>query len=99
MRISLRRSLNFYEFLGIRIGFSIYSGWVTAATILNVAIFLKSVGVRDPDIGYSEESISVVILCVAELIYLVTTISENNPVYGLVYIWVLVAIKANRPDY
>ena len=94
MRISLRRSLNVYEFIGLRVGFSIYSGWVTAATILNVAIFLKSVGVRDPDISYSEESFAVVILCVAEVIYVATTVCENNPVYGVVYIWVLLAIRS-----
>jgi len=48
MMISVRRSLNIYEIIGLRIGFSIYSGWVTAATILNITIFLKSVGIKEP---------------------------------------------------
>lgn len=80
-------------------GFSIYSGWVTAATILNVSILLKSLGMKDPDLAYSEESISVVILCVAEVIYLITTAVENNPLFGLVYIWVLLAIRSNQKKY
>lgn len=35
-------------------------------------------------------------LYVAEVVYLVITVHENNVVYGLVYIWVLAAIRAKQ---
>lgn len=39
----------------MRGGLSIYSGWVTAATILNASYMFKAYGVADPDIPYFDE--------------------------------------------
>lgn len=41
LMLSTRNKVNTFEFITLRCGFSIYSGWVTAATILNIAIVLK----------------------------------------------------------
>jgi hypothetical protein len=41
---SLVSDLNGWEIALLRCGFSIYVGWVTAATILNVAYFSKANG-------------------------------------------------------
>jgi tryptophan-rich sensory protein len=43
--MSLKEPLGLIEMIVIRGGFSIYSGWVTAATILNVTFSLKVGGV------------------------------------------------------
>jgi len=39
--------INWVEFISFRTGFTIYSGWVTAATILNFSFVLKAGGLRD----------------------------------------------------
>lgn len=89
MRHSLRNSVNKAEFISLRIGFSIYSGWVTAATILNVTFIFKSAGWES-----NEEELTIIILSVAFLIYSLASFMERNPVYGAVFIWVLAAINS-----
>jgi len=92
MEISVNEPNNCIEFLTIRIAFSIYSGWVTAATILNVSIALKSAGLDDSVID--EASCTIAILYIAWVIYLLISLKYKNPVYSAVYIWVLVSIKS-----
>jgi len=96
MQISLRNKLNNWEFVGLRLGFSIYTGWVTAATILNICFFLKSIGFRDPSAWLSENDWCPVILWVALAIYWLCTYNERNPVYGVVFLWVVSAIRARH---
>lgn len=96
MMMSTRAEVNVTEWISIRGGFSIYSGWVTAATILNVTYMLKSFGLADPDIPWlDEEQITIGILWVAFAIYNVATYVERNPLYGAVFIWVITAIRNN----
>lgn len=40
MMVACRNTVNIFELIFLRGGFSIYSGWVTAATILNVTFLL-----------------------------------------------------------
>jgi len=47
LRIVDRNPLNVWDFIGLRVGFTIYTAWVNAATILNVAFSLKSSGWKD----------------------------------------------------
>jgi hypothetical protein len=90
--LSMRTKLNTFELITLRFGFSIYSGWVTTATILNIAVFLKFV-----DFGGEYEPIYAVgILWVALPIYWAFTIIERNPLYGAVFIWVLYAIYVKQ---
>jgi len=97
MMKSTSANVNTTEWISMRGGFSIYSGWVTAATILNVTYLLKSLGVADPDIpfGMDEESVTVVILWVALAIYNLKAYMDRNPLYGSVFIWVILAIRNN----
>lgn len=91
------------EWFTIRGGFSLYSGWITAATILNAAFMLKSMGVAYPNIEYNYEGyLSVGTLWVGLIIYNLASFLERNPLYGSVYIWVLLAIRneivTNKPQ-
>jgi benzodiazapine receptor len=52
---ALNSSVNATEFISMRGGLSIYSGWVTAATILNASYMFKAYGVADPNIPYFDE--------------------------------------------
>jgi hypothetical protein len=87
---------NWWENLFFRGGFSIYSGWLTTATILNVAFLLKSLGVDTGNTNVSNEVFwSKIILSVAFVIYNAYSYQARNPLFGAVFIWVLEAIKAN----
>ena len=96
MMKSTRTPVNIYEWISMRGGFSIYSGWVSAATILNVSYMLKSYGLEDGNIPwFTEETAGVAILYVAFAIYNVAAYSERNPLYGSVLIYVTYAIYDN----
>ena len=97
MMSSTREKVNACEFITMRIGFSIYCGWVTSATILNVVYLLKGgFGMlSDPEKFVNEEQLSIFLLWVAFIIYNAVTFMERNPIYGAIYIWTTYAIKRN----
>lgn len=92
--ITTRNLLSVTEIIGLRIAFSIYGGWLTAATILNFSIILKDLGVSDEseDMALSEEYWTGLMLWVAFVVYIAATLIERNPLFGAVYIWVLVGL-------
>jgi len=87
-------TLNIYEWISMRLGFSIYSGWLTAATILNIAILLKRTGKIDES---NVETWCNIFLIIAYVCYTAFTFLYKDLVYGAVLIWVLIGIKTN-PD-
>ena len=89
---STRMEVNGWEWAFIRAGLSIYTGWLTSATILNFTATLKEFGFSGFD-WYSEEAITITILWVAFLIYTLAAFFELNPLYGGVFVWVAVAIR------
>lgn len=94
-----RARVNGWEFVSLRLGLSIYSGWLTAATILNVTYMLKCFGVKDPELGsFDEECWTILVLYVALIIYNVASYIEKNPAYGSVFIWVIFAIINNLKE-
>ena len=104
MMVSTRNTTNIWEWIGLRGGFSIYSGWVTAATILNASFVLKSLGVNDTNVSFlNEEQFGVIILYVAFVIYNLASWIELNPLYGSIYIWVAMGIRylllEKKPTY
>ena len=98
MRSTTRSKVNTWEFVTLRCGFTIYTGWVTAATILNTTFFFKSLGMEGDGAGLAEDTWCVVILWVALCVYVLASFMERNPLYAAVYIWVLVAIRKNHDD-
>lgn len=92
-KITRAKCSNKVEIITLRIGFSLYTGWVTAHSIVNVAFFLKAVGMKDQNAGFSETTWCIIILYVALVIFILASLMERNPLYGAVYIWVLFAIK------
>lgn len=49
MVVAGRAPVNWLEVITVRAPFSVYGGWVTAATILNFSYMLKSWGAVDPN--------------------------------------------------
>lgn len=90
---TMRNKVNIAEFILMRMGYSFYGGWLTAATILNVTFVLKFFGMAEP--AFDEELWTVIVLYVAEVIYSLAAFREQNPLYGSVFLWVLYSINHN----
>ena len=82
------------EKLAVQLPFSVYLGWITIATIANVAAYLVSV--NWDGFGISTETWAVLILIVALLITLLVIVTRKDVAYSLVIIWALVGIAANQ---
>lgn len=81
-----RAELNYWEMTSLMVGWSIYTAWVTAATILNMATALWTSGVRKPEVDEEAGAISMIVI--ALLVYMATTYVNGDPVYGLTFSWV-----------
>lgn len=103
MMVSTRASLNGWEWVFVRSQLSIYGGWLTAASILNVVLMLKFFGVQDPNLTWlDEEQLSVGLLWIAFGIYNLASYIELNPVFGAIFLWVVFTIRnklmEEKPD-
>ena len=95
--LASRAPVSMTEFIGLRCGFSIYGGWLTAATILNISIVFKDLGLSDENgISPSEDIYTVIMLWVALAVYITVSYMERNPLYGAIYLWVLYGIMEEQ---
>lgn len=95
----LENKLNIIEFICMRIGISIYGGWVTGASIVNVSSMLVSWKVSDINsIAWTEAGWCCLMLSIALVVYTTFTIRKLDPIFGAVLIWVGVAIIKARPN-
>lgn len=74
----------------------IYLGWITVATVANVAQALTAAGVVD--LGLGAETWGMVMLIVAGLIAAAVTLATRNAGYPLAVVWALVAVFVARRD-
>lgn len=84
------------EFLSIDITFSVYAGWVTAASIVNVAAALVGSGWTGSP--WTGEGWSALIAVVAAGIYLFVLYKRKDVAYALVYCWAFLAVILNNKD-
>merc|ERR1719183_2990581 len=63
MMHSLNSTVNVIEWVSMRGGFSLYAGWLTAATILQTTNFLQSLGVSEATLpwGLTEEIVTIAV--------------------------------------
>ena len=85
------------ERLAIHLPFSVYLGWITIASIANVATTLVSVGWNG--LGISPETWAILIIIVALMIALLVTATRMDFAYGLVIIWALMGIAVKQSQY
>ena len=69
----------------IRAPFSVYFGWITVATIANIAVFLVSIGWNG--FGIADFVWTSTILLIGALIGILRMQKDKNIAYGLVLIW------------
>jgi len=103
------RNPNYWmETIAVRIPFSLYTGWLTAATLLNTTYMFKSWGWGDFNTipwwawewadfmnFMTEEEWTCVTVWFAFVLFTVISWVERNPLYGGVFIWAGTAILDN----
>jgi len=94
---AVNNKLTVPEMIGFRFGMSIYSGWLSTATILGAAIMLKTWGWSSAN-GDNEVIPTIVMLWVAFVIYCVNTFLNRDPLFGGVYIWACLGIRSYQTD-
>jgi translocator protein len=94
---AVNNHLSVPEMIGFRLGVSIYSGWLSTATILGAAIMFKTWGWSSAN-GDDEVIPTVVMLWIAFVIYCVNTFLNRDPIFGGVYIWACFGIKSRQTD-
>ncbi len=78
----------------VSIPFRVYLGWITVATILNVAVALASVGVDGG--GLRPEAIASAVLIVGLVIAATVVVRGSDVAYGLVIGWAYAGIYAKE---
>jgi len=95
LRLNIGKSkVELRERLAVHLPFSVYLGWITIASIANVAVALVSAKWNGS--GISPETWATLVLIVALLITLFVVATRRDIGYGLVIIWALVGIAVNQ---
>lgn len=81
--------------MAVHAPFSVYLGWITIASIANVAVTLVSVGWNG--FGISQEW-AILIIIIALLITLLVIATRKDLAYGLVIIWALLGIAMKQSE-
>lgn len=92
--LKLRKKLKPLEKYIVNLPFSIYLGWISVATIANVAIVL--VNYNWNRFGLSQEFWTVLVMIVAILLGLKFIMRKRDIFYGLVIVWALIGIWIKR---
>lgn len=95
LRLSVGRSgAPAREKLAVHVPFSVYLGWITIASIANVAVTLVSV--KWDGFGIGQETWAALIIVIALLIALLVIATRKDVAYGLVVIWALLGISVKQ---
>ena len=85
------------ERLAVHLPFSVYLGWITIASIADVAATLVSV--NWDGFGISPETWAILIILIAVLIASLVAYIRKDIAYELVVIWAFLGIAVNQGDY
>ncbi|MDH5635644.1 MAG: tryptophan-rich sensory protein [Candidatus Bathyarchaeota archaeon] len=95
LRLQIGKSkVPFREKLCVHLPFSVYLGWITVASIANVATALVSV--NWDGFGISEATWAVLVIAIALIVTLAVLATKRDIAYGLVIIWALAGITVNQ---
>jgi hypothetical protein len=89
-----KSSISWSERIAVQAPFSVYFGWITIASIANVAAALVSVGWNG--FGLSAETWGILVILIALLITTLVVITRRDVAYGLVIIWALIGISSGQ---
>ncbi|NBI29290.1 TspO/MBR family protein [Chengkuizengella marina] len=89
-------SISIVEKICVQIPFSIYLGWISIATIVNISVFLYDV--EWSGWGISEVVWSLIMLLFAIILCIIVSYPYKDVGYVLVYIWAFIAIAIKQND-
>lgn len=81
--------------LWMKLPFSIYIGWISVATIVNVGIFFNTLGFEE-GLFLGAESWTVLLLWIAAMIAIAFTSYFKDTIYPLVFVWAFIGIAFER---
>jgi hypothetical protein len=95
LRLNIGKStVSLREKLAVHVPFSVYLGWITIASIANVAVFLVSE--NWDGFGINPETWATLIIIVALAITILVLATRRDIAYGLVIVWALTGIAVNQ---
>ena len=97
--VSLEHRLSVSGLIGMRVGFSLYSGWLTVATTLNIGFVLKAAGLNEEDANIDESFWAIGTLIAVFCVYTFVSFMQKNPAYSCVLEWALFAIVDKQFAY
>lgn len=93
LRLDIGKSkVELTEKITVNLPFSTYLGWITIASIANVATTLVSI--NWDGFGINPETWASLIIIIALLVSLIVTVTRKDVPYGLVIIWAFTGIAA-----
>lgn len=84
------------EKVAIIIPWSMYTAWVTTATIVSITTFFVSIGFNDPAFLIPDAYWAVIVLLVALIIYTAVLLTRDDYIFAGVGIWALLGILFKR---
>ena len=93
LRISLSKE-NIKDYLFISLPFTLYVGWISVASIANIAAYLTKI--QWDGFGLSSANWAIIMIVIAGLVNIYMVTQRNMRAYGLVGIWALLAIASNQ---
>jgi len=78
-----------WDYVAVDLGFSLYVGWVTAATVLN--LFLGSVALGFTGSPWTLSGWALVLACLLSIAAVVVTLAQRNWLYALPVAWAVFA--------
>lgn len=95
LRLNIGKSkVSLKEKLSVHLPFSVYLGWITVASIANVAAALVSI--NWDGLGLSDATWAILVIAVALIITLLVIFTRKDIAYGLVLVWALVGISVKQ---
>jgi len=95
LRLGISKSpASWRERIAIHAPFGVYFGWITIASIANVAAALVSLSWDG--FGLGAETWGILVIVIALLIATLVVLTRTDVAYGLVIIWALIGISANE---
>lgn len=95
LRLDIGKSqVGLAEKITVHLPFSTYLGWITIASIANVAVTLVSIGWNG--FGISPETWATIIVVIALLITVLVIVTRKDIAYGLVIIWAFLGIAVGQ---
>ncbi len=92
----LRNALSTTHRYFFQVPFSMYFGWISIATIVNISAYLQSLGL--PVFENKPELFSIIMLIVGAVIGLYILFAKKDYIYALILVWAYVAIWIQHAD-